>query len=160
MSKSSIFGIRKDYTGEEIYSYGNSWLFSPIIWQVLPDKYIPRYIRTPFGYNKSIIGIGGDEVWGRTNEKVNHCDNTPDRVCWEMSKQQIFHTSDKKIIADAIIAFLEQNKDYGETDEEGVHCIKKQHIIDRFREIASDILEIDETEFPFLFLKIQALTMV
>ena len=31
MSYSSLYGIRKDYTGEELYKYQNSWLFSPII---------------------------------------------------------------------------------------------------------------------------------
>ena len=56
MSRSSIYGIRKDYTGEEIFEYKNSWWFSPIIWSVLPDKYIHDYIQTPFGFKKGIIG--------------------------------------------------------------------------------------------------------
>lgn len=54
MSSSSIYGIRKDYTGEEILEYKNSWYFSPIIWSVLPDKYIHDYIQdvksTDFSY--------------------------------------------------------------------------------------------------------------
>ena len=87
MSSSSIYGIRKDYTGEEIFEYKNSWWFSPIIWCVLPDKYIHDYIQTPFGFKKGIIGMDGNDVWTRTNKSINECDNTPDRVCWEMSNQ-------------------------------------------------------------------------
>lgn len=101
MSSSGIYGIRKDYTGEEIFEYKNSWWFSPIIWSVLPDKYIHDYIQTPFGFKKGIIGMDGNDVWTRTNKSINECDNTPDRVCWEMSNQQIFHTSDKQIISDS-----------------------------------------------------------
>lgn len=96
MSRSSIYGIRKDYTGEKILEYKNSWCFSPIIWRVLPDKYIHDYIQTPYGYKKGIIGMDENDVWTRTNKAINECDNTPDRVCWEMSNQQIFYTSDKQ----------------------------------------------------------------
>ena len=71
MSSSSIYGIKKDYTGEEILEYKNSWYFSPIIWSVLPDKYIHDYIQTPYGYKKGIIGMDGNDVWIRTNIKLS-----------------------------------------------------------------------------------------
>lgn len=118
MSSSSIYGIRKDYTGEEILEYRNSWRFSPIIWSVLPDKYIHDYIQTPFGFKKGIIGMNGNDVWTRTNKSINECNNTPDRVCWEMSNQQIFHTSDKQIISNSIMQFLKQNDTYDVSEED------------------------------------------
>lgn len=153
MSSSSIYGIRKDYTGEEILEYKNSWYFSPIIWSVLPDKYIHDYIQTPFGFKKGIIGMGGNNVWTRTNKIINKCDNTPDRVCWEMSNQQIFHTSDKQIISDSIMHFLKQNNTYDVSEEDNVPVLKREHIIERFTEIANDILSIDENEFPYFVFK-------
>lgn len=59
MSHSSLYGIKKDYTGEEIYKYRNSWWFSPIIWTVLSDKVLPRGF---MGRIQSVIGIDGDDV--------------------------------------------------------------------------------------------------
>ena len=41
MSYSSLVGITPDYHGEEKEIFRNSWLFSPIIWDVLAEKYIP-----------------------------------------------------------------------------------------------------------------------
>ena len=149
MSSSSIYGIRKDYTGEEILEYRNSWRFSPIIWSVLPDKYIHDYIQTPFGFKKGIIGMDGNDVWTRTNKSINECNNTPDRVCWEMSNQQIFHTSDKQIISNSIMQFLKQNDTYDVSEEDNIPVLKREHIIERFTEIANDILSIDENEFPY-----------
>lgn len=153
MSSSSIYGIRKDYTGEEIFEYKNSWWFSPIIWSVLPDKYIHDYIQTPFGFKKGIIGMDGNDVWTRTNKSINECDNTPDRVCWEMSNQQIFHTSDKQIISESIMQFLKQNDTYDISEEDNIPVLKREHIIERFTEIANDILSINENEFPYFVFK-------
>lgn len=153
MSSSSIYGIRKDYTGEEILEYKNSWWFSPIIWSVLPDKYIHDYIQTPFGFKKEIIGMDGKDVWTRTNKSINECDNTLDRICWEMSNQQIFHTSDKQIISDSIMQFLKQNDTYDVSEEDNIPVLKREHIIERFTEIANDILLIDENEFPYFVFK-------
>ena len=151
MSSSSIYGIRKDYTGEEIFEYKNSWWFSPIIWSVLPDKYIHDYIQTPFGFKKAIIGMDGNDVWTRTNKFINECDNTPDRVCWEMSNQQIFHTCDKQIISNSIMQFLKQNDTYDVSEEDNIPVLKREHIIERFTEIANDILSIDENDLMSMF---------
>ena len=152
MSCSSLWGIKRNYVGEELTEYRNSWLFTPIIMGILPDKYIPEEIATPYGYKKSIIGMGGDDIWRKTNDKINRCENTSDRICWEMSNQQIFFTKDKKCIADNIRKFVEQNKEYGRTDE-GNYPLKQEHIIERFNQIATDIEELDETEYPYFVLK-------
>lgn len=52
MSFSSLYGIKKDYTGEKLFEYENSWFFSPVVWLVLPEKYIPLEITTPYGFKK------------------------------------------------------------------------------------------------------------
>lgn len=95
MSYSSLIGIKGDYTGEVICDFKNSWLFSPIVMGILPDKYIPEFITTPFGFKKSIISDTTGEVHKRTNHEVNICKNTADRICWELANQQIFFTKDR-----------------------------------------------------------------
>lgn len=146
MSCSSLFGIKKDYTGEELYEYRNSWLFSPVVWDVLPEKYIPLEIETPYGFKKRIISPYGTDVWTKTNDKVNNCDNTPDRICWEMSNQNIFFTKDKECIAESIRKFAEQNRGYDK-------ALENEGIIQRFNEIADDILSLDENEYPYFVFK-------
>ena len=152
MSYSSLWGIRPDYVGEEICDYRNSWLFTPVIIGILPDKYIPWEIHTPYGYKKSIIGMGGDDIWRKTNDEVNHCENTPDRICWEISNEQIFFTKDRKCIADNIRKFVRQNKKYDRTNE-GKYPLEHEHIIERFNEIAKDIEELNEKEYPYFVFK-------
>ena len=153
MSCSSLYGIKKDYTGEEIKEYRNSWLFSPIVMGILPDKYIPQEIATPYGFKKSIIGLDGDDIWRKTNDKINNCDSVPDRICWEMSNQQIFSTKDKKCIADNIRQFVSDNDTYNKSSEDGISPLKRDHIIERFNEIANDIESLDETEYSYFVFK-------
>ena len=153
MSYSSLFGIKKDYTGEILQEYHNSWLFSPIVWQVLPDKYIPYDIMTPYGFKKGIIGFDGNEVWTKTNNKINNCDNMPDRICWELSNQQIFFTKDKECVSDCIRRFVEQNKAYDKSKEDNMSPLEMEYIIKRFNDIANDILALDENEHPYFVLK-------
>lgn len=153
MSYSSLYVIKKDFTGEIQADYKNSWLFSPIVWEVLCEKYIPQDIQTPFGYKKSIISDVSGVLHGKLNDKVNNCENTPDRVCWEMSNQQIFFTKDKNCIAESIKKFVEQNKQYDKSEEDNISPLEREHIIERFNEIADHILEIDENEYPYFVFK-------
>lgn len=153
MSYSSLFGIKKDYTGEQIFKYHNSWLFSPVVWGVLPEKYIPTYVMTPYGFKKGIIGFEGNDVWLKTNSHINTCDNTPDRICWELSNEQIFSTKDKVCIANAIHEFVKQNKSYDKSREDGLSPFERPHIVERFDKIANDILSLDENEYPYFVLK-------
>lgn len=154
MSCSSLYGIKNDYTGEEIREYGNSWLFSPIVISILPDKYLPEAIETPYGFKKSIIsGMDGGRLWSHTNEKINNCNNTSDRICWEMSNQQIFFTKDKQCIADSIKQFVKDNDKYDKSKEDGLSPLKRDHIIERFNEIANDIEALNETEYSYFVFK-------
>lgn len=150
MSYSSLYGIKPDYTGEIINEYKNSWWFSPIVWSVLSDKTLPRDF---MGHVQSIIGLHGQEVWKKINTKMNNSENTPDRICWEMSNQQIFFTKDKECIAANIRKFVDQNKVYDKSDEDNLSPLEREHIIERFNEIADDIISLDEKEYPYFVFK-------
>lgn len=149
MSYSSFYGIRKDYTGECIADFRNSWLFSPIIWRVLSDKTLPR----KWGMIQSVTGLYGVDVWKKINTKMNNSENMSDRICWELSNQLVFFTKDKDLIANAIHDFLENNSNYDISEEDGVSALKREHIIERFKEISDVITNLDEEEYPYFVLK-------
>ena len=149
MSCSSLYGITKDYKGKEIIEYKNSWYFSPVVWNVLSDKLLPR----KHGYPQNVIGFGGQEVWKNINNILNNSDFLADRVLWELSNQAIFKTKDKNIIADCIRDFLKVNNKYDKSDEDNVPILKRDHIIERWNEIAIDIEDLNEEEFPFFVFK-------
>ena len=149
MSRSSLYGIKKDYTGEILHEYKNSWFFSPVVWNVLSDKYLPR----EYGLVQLVIGLNGNEVWSKINDVMNNSDNTPDRICWEMSNQQIFSTKDKECIVNDIRKFIEQNKKYYKSDDDNIFILEREHIIERFNDIANDIMSLDEDEYPYFVFK-------
>jgi hypothetical protein len=150
MSRSSLWVMDKDYKGSEVLEFGNSWLFSPIVWNILSDKYIRGLIETPFGFKKSIIS--DPSLFRPLNDKVNNCNCTPDRICWEMSNQQVFFTKDKEVIAKSILDFVELNKRY-DRNSEGTYPLQAEHIAGRFKEIADEILKLDENESPYFIFK-------
>jgi hypothetical protein len=150
MSSSSLWVMDKDYKGSEVLEFRNSWLFSPIVWGVLLDKYMSREIQTPYGYKKSLISDGS--LFSPLNNKVNNCKCTPDRICWEISNQQVFFTKDKNIIAKNIQEFVDLNSNY-DKNSEGTYPLKQEHIIERFEEIADEILKLDENETPYFIFK-------
>ena len=149
MSSSSLYGITKDYKGKEIIDYKNSWYFSPVVWSVLSDKLLPR----KYGYIQNVIGFGSQEAWKNINNILNNSDFLTDRVLWELSNQEIFKTKDKNIIADCIRDFLKVNSKYDKSDEDNVSVLKRDHIIERWNEIATDIENLNEEEFPFFVFK-------
>lgn len=149
MSCSSLYGITKDYKGKEIIEYKNSWYFSPVVWSVLSDKLLPR----KYGYIQNVIGSSGQEVWKNINNILNNSDFLADRVVWELSNQEIFKTKDKNIIADCIRDFLKVNSKYDKSDEDNISVLKRDHIIERWNEIATDIENLNEEEFPFFVFK-------
>ena len=54
------------------------------------------------------------------NNIMNNSSNTPDRICWEMTNQQIFFTKDKDCIVRNIHKFIEQNKEYYKNGEDNI----------------------------------------
>jgi len=149
MSCSSLYGITKDYKGKEIIEYKNSWYFSPVVWNVLSDKLLPR----KYGYIQNVIGLDGQEVWKNINNILNDSDFLADRVVWELSNQEIFRTKDKNIITDCIRDFLKVNSKYDKSDEDNISVLKRDHIIERWNEIATDIENLNEEEYPFFVFK-------
>jgi len=149
MSSSSLYGITKDYKGKKIIDYKNSWLFSPVVWSVLSDKLLPR----KYGYIQNVIGFGGQEVWKNINNILNNSDFLTDRVLWELSGQEIFKTKDKNIVADCIRDFLKVNSKYDKSDEDNVSVLKRDHIIERWNEIATDIENLNEEKYPYFVFK-------
>ena len=150
MSYSALYGITKECKGKVLSEYENSWLFSPIVWNVLSDKTLPR---NEWGGIQSIIGLRGQKVWSEINKKMNKSKNTSDRVCWELSNQQIFFTKDKECVVEGVRQFVEQNKAYDKSEEDGLSPLEQEHIVERFREIADDIASLDENEFPYFVFK-------
>ena len=137
MSHSSLYGINKDFYGEEIAVYKNSWWFSPIVWSVLIEKYM---------YHKFSM-FRNNTGWEILNTKLNNSEIPCDRVLWELSNQQIFKSSDKEFVFECIEKFLLKNDKYDVNDN--VPILKREHIQDRFREIADDIKNNDYEYFVF-----------
>lgn len=150
MSRSSLWVMDKEYKGCEAVEFSNSWLFSPVVWNVLLDKYMNAEIQTPYGYKKNLIT--DSSLFRPLNEKINNCGCTPDRVCWEMGNQQVFFTKDKEVISKSILDFIELNSKYDKS-KEGTYPLQAEHIIDRFKEISEEILKLDENESPYFIFK-------
>ena len=128
-----------------VFSYG-------MVWDVLSNKYIPSDVISLYSYQKPLV-ICPTDIWDKLNNKINNCNNTPDRICWEMSNQQIFFTKDKEFIADSVCEFVKQNKTYTEFGTYKRKPLEEEHIIKRFSEIANDIRSLNEEEYPYFVFK-------
>lgn len=147
MSNSSLWLLDNDFKGHEHKKYENSWLYSPIAWDVLLEKYLHKEIQTPYGHKKSTIcSMDGGLLHNKLNEIVNKSNAFYDRIVWEMSNQQVFLSRDKEIIAENIRMFVESNKAFDKSDD-GTYPLQLDHIMARFHEIAEDIEAIDESEY-------------
>ena len=154
MSSSYLIGINKKYKGEYIQEYSNSWLFTPAIWNVLESKYLEP---NEWGQIPHIISFFSKRnVWAEVNTLMNNSENTDERICWELTNQNLFYTKDKKIIADSIKKFVKTHKEYGENDRETgkkTCMLKANHIVKRFNQIAKDIQNIDEKKYQYFIFK-------
>jgi hypothetical protein len=150
MSYSSLYGIDKDYKGKVIEEFRNSWLFAPIVWDVLTEKYIPPSKLTSHGFKRNIIH--DTSLWNEVNNEINNCDNVVDRICWEFSGEQVFFTKDKNCVANAIREFIKQNNNYCRDTEDNVPVLEREHIIERFEKIASEI-ELLSEDTPYFVIK-------
>lgn len=153
LSTSSLWVMDGELKGSESSEYRNSWWFSPVVWDVLLDKYMHEEIKTPYGTKRSLVSLDGVALSGELNDKVNACDSVQDRICWEISNQQVFFTKDKALIAQAIKGFCSDNTEYHIHSEDEVSVLTFDHIIERFNEISNDILSIDEKEHPYFVFK-------
>jgi hypothetical protein len=146
MSSSSLWVMDKEYFGCEDSEFGNSWLFTPVAFDVLLWRYLP-YVRAFDGGKTHFISeiMLHDTISGDINEKINRSDEQADRVLWELGNQQVFFSKDKQFVADQIRRFLEIHSDCEE--------LRQEHIAKRFNEIADAIAAIDEQKFPFFIFK-------
>ena len=147
MSYSSLWVIDNNYNGEELYEYKNSWLLSPVVFDVLYEKYLPEEIfNKAMGYKKNFIS---ESMFDRTlpnrlNNKINDSTIQQDRAIWELVNQQIFFTKDKKFVSEALATFLKANRRFA-------HDLNKD-IFARFNKVSEEILSIDQQEYPcFVF---------
>jgi hypothetical protein len=149
MSYSSLWAMNNKYEGFEIKDFSNSWWFSPIAWNVLFEKYLPEKMYHPYiGKRHYIFAVEFDKsVFPSLNNRINECNSNADRVCWEMSNQQIFFTKDKQFVSNAILQFVGDNARYYDK------VLTKDHIKNRFIEIANFILELDENKHPYFIFK-------
>lgn len=150
MSHSSLYGIDRDYKGKVIKEFKNLWLFAPAIWDVLTEKYIPLRKLISHGFKRNIIFDAS--LWNEVNNEINNCDNAVDRICWEFSGQQVFFTKDKSCVANAIRDFIKQNNNYCRDTEDNIPVLEREHIIERFEKIASEI-ELLSEDTPYFVMK-------
>ncbi len=144
MSYTSLWEISKDWKGKEYSTYHNSYLFPPVVWDILMCKYIKVHERIQIGkIEKSYLSWCGfcfdkaeqDRRHGMLNERINNSDIQYDRVLWELSGLSVFNAKDKDFVADCIEKFVENNFGVSEYKD----C---EHIKERFYEIAKDIREL------------------
>lgn len=142
MSYSSLWGIDSKWSGKQLTEYHNSWLFCPIVWNVLLCKYIKPEERTDFGHvctnymswaELCASAATRARRFQMLNERINNSSSQSDRVLWELSNLSVFNAKDKDFVAECIERFVENNM---VSDPEYQEC---DHIIERFRKIAGDI---------------------
>ena len=154
MSSSSLYIINTKYKGKQLFEYANSWLFSPIVWQVLGDKYFKEDDK---GRKPSILSpFDGQDAWKDLNNIMNNSENTDERICWELSNQNVFYTKDKDFISDRIRYFVSTHQNYGSIEIETGnknYLLRAKHINERFTQIAKDIKNLDEKKYPYFVLK-------
>lgn len=144
MSYTSLWKIDKNWSGKEHTTYANSYLFPPVVWDILMCKYIKPGERTDFrvetNYLYWLAFCFEDERNRRRNmlnERINNSDIQYDRVLWELSNLSVFNTKDKEFVADCIEKFVKNN--FANTKYKD-----SEHIKERFYEIAKDIRELPE----------------
>lgn len=144
MSNSSIWVMDNNFNGDEVMEFGNSWLFTPVAFDILFDKYIPK---NPYDEKRCFMYAASldKSIFGKLNEKINNTPVQEDRVLWELGNQQVFFTKDKDFVADCITKFLTTNSDFA--------IDLGDHIYARYAEVASGIQNIDEREYPYFIFK-------
>ena len=137
MSYTSLWEIDKNWRGKEYAQYANSWLFPPIVWNILMCKYIPPRKRvSPSGIISNYLVWAGifdsKERQAMLNERINNSDIQYDRVLWELSNASVFNAKDKEFVAACIESFVANNfpqSEYKDSNE----------IKERFVDVANDI---------------------
>lgn len=147
MNMCRLYVMDKRYYGTVLNSFDDTLWFTPVIWHILLEKYVAElFVRNP----KLRHQIGKEEgrrAIHQLNDRLALMDEKTDRVCWELSHEQVFFTKDKHIIADAILQFTIQNLDVIRIG--GDSLLESRKVFNRFTEIAAAIRAIDENIYPY-----------
>lgn len=137
MSRSSLWAINSRLGGKVVAEYSNSWIFSPIVWDMLFEKYLPDKAAVVLGKRMGFLSSSWHDktLWSQLNSKLNASNSLTDRVCWELSNEQVFRASDKTVVSNAVSMFLVDNKPYDE-------ITAQDSVRERFLQLAKDILEL------------------
>lgn len=150
MSYSSIYIIDQDTHLSNIIKYSNSWLFTPVVCEIILNSYIQDELHTSYGIAKSLFTSDSDRLFRLANKAVNNSSIMTDRVAWELSNQQIILVKDKEFIADSLLKFVDDHKNdvmlYNKKNN-----LQHDHIANRFKKIAEDIRNIDSDKKYFIF---------
>ena len=150
MSYSTLYIIDQDTHLSNTIEYSNSWLFAPVVWEIILNSYIQDELRTSYGIAKSLFTSDGDHLFRMANKAVNNSSIMSDRVAWEVSNQQIILVKDKEFIADSLLKFVDDHKNdvmlYNKENN-----LQYDHIANRFKKIAEDIRNIDSDKKYFIF---------
>ncbi|CDQ41923.1 hypothetical protein [Virgibacillus salexigens] len=146
MSSSSLWTIDNNFNGNEYEDFSNSWLVSPMVWDVLFEKYLPHKVQGPFGRQRYMTAINFDpSIFEELNKLACNSDIKEDKILWILTNEQVFHSKDKQLVSSCLKNFLNVNfeltSDFGD------------HIHDRFNEVAESILSIDENDHPYFVFK-------
>lgn len=151
MSYSKLYVCNQTGIVEDEIEYSNSWLFSPIVWDLILHKFMSKdelILSSQYNIKKSLIN-SSEEIFPLINDRVNKCDDIVYRTMWELSCQQIFYVKDNKFVASCIRKFVEENIETVLLFDDSPKLLS-QHIQERFLEIAKDIDNIDSSNKYFV----------
>lgn len=145
MSQSELWIVDRNWSGNEYKEYQNSWLFCPVIANVLMCQHIDpneRKLLTGETVDNFIAwlmcgGLSQDDMnkkFNQLNDIIMDGSNENDKILWDLSNLGVFNAQDKQLVSDSICQFLSDHKDYFDTCDD---CI-----IDRFKEVAEDIKDL------------------
>lgn len=142
MSYTSLWTINEEWKGAERSKYHNSYLFPPVVWDILLCKYVTDDERNNTLSYLMWIGFTFDKEeqsrrFDMLNSRINNSEIQYDRVLWELANLSVFNAKDKALVADCIEKFVENNFNY--LDFKDV-----EHIKERFCEVEKDIRELPE----------------
>jgi len=154
MSYSKLFVLNKELKAEYVEEFQNSWLLPIPIFRYLVNKYASEEQKEEakkqnkdFGYDSSVdepinpltffMFDSDNKKWLAINSAINNSKSLVDRIGWELVNQQMFSSQDKEIVSDAILVLQKQcNGD-----------------LERFKEVAKEIKEINTEKCPYFIFK-------
>lgn len=146
MTKSSLWSIDQAYKGKQIAEFNDSFIFSPIVWEVLFQTYLPE--KTTMNGQPAVYMYARSvdrSIPSQLTNKINNHGSISDRIMWSLSLEQIYKTKDKQIIADSIRSFL--------SDHRNITSDYHPYIQERFEEIAKNIESLNESSQPYFVFK-------